>query len=36
LIVGHTHEAIDQLFSTVQTKFHSASVHTPVYVTTVP
>ncbi len=34
LIVGHTHEDIDQLFSTVQTKFHSASVHTPAYVST--
>ncbi len=31
LIVGHTHEDINQLFSTVQTKFCSASVHTPGY-----
>src|SRR4051812_14611711 len=32
LIVGHTHEDIDQLFSSAQTKFRTASVHTPVYV----
>ncbi len=31
LLVGHTHEDIDQLFSTAQTKFHSLSIHTPRY-----
>jgi len=28
LLVGHTHEDIDQLFSTAQTKFHTSSIHT--------
>jgi hypothetical protein len=32
LIVGHTHKDIDQLFSTVQTKFQATSIHTPWYV----
>jgi len=32
LLVGHTHEDIDQLFSTAQTKFHTSSIHTPAYV----
>jgi len=32
LLVRHTHEDIDQLFSTAQTKFHTSSIHTPVYV----
>ncbi|KIC70666.1 hypothetical protein DB44_GU00020 [Candidatus Protochlamydia amoebophila] len=29
LLVGHTHEDINQLFSTAQTKFHTSSIHTP-------
>lgn len=31
LLVGHTHEDIDQLFSMVQMKFHTSTIHTPGY-----
>ncbi len=31
LLVGHTHEDINQLFSMVQMKFHTSTIHTPGY-----
>lgn len=36
LLVGHTHEDIDQLFSTAQTKFKRSTIHTPRYLFLLP
>jgi hypothetical protein len=31
LLVGHTHEDIDQMFSAAQTKYKCSTIHTPRY-----